>query len=360
MKVKGIIIFAIIGLAATWLAAQNTYMREIPLQIPPYLHNQVYTPKQIYPCPDGGVIILGNCEARFYTNPEDPPGISVDCGAIKMDAEGNCEWQWWSNDFGYLELPLIIGIDQEPNGRVNFLINIPSQNTASKIGWIEPDGTYSLQNAGINPWQINRAMRLSNGDIFAIGYIDYLGSTHRFDAYFVHYNPQGDTLSTKRYPPDTLWISPGAYYAEAFDMEFDTDGMPVSTCLFTNRFASVVKTDWDGNIIWRRDTNNQVASTLYDFAITKMPQTNELYMGYRTYSNGFGNQYEIHSINDTDLDSLFSIQTSDGWVSSSYYSMVGNNQNIYVSGYFEHNVHIGSFICFFANSSSLLRFIAES
>ena len=119
---------------------------------------QKYTPKQIYPSPDGGVIILGDCEVG-WGNP-DFPNYAADCGAIKLDADGNCLWQWWSRNFVGSGPPRIVGIDQEADGRINFLINnSPDYN---QMGWIDPQQNSSLQSVQWNTsrsFGVHRAMR---------------------------------------------------------------------------------------------------------------------------------------------------------------------------------------------------------
>ncbi len=325
MKIKAVICFIVLfcGLVIS-LHAQMRYVRNIPIQIPAGWDDYQYTPTQIYPCPDGGVMILGDCTIRIQDMPSDH--YDWDCGVVKLDADGNCEWQWWSSNFNTTGEPHIIGIDQEADGRVNFLIN--AGFNYNQIGWIDLQENYSLLNIQLPTCYINRAMRLSDNTIFAIG------SSYPIDLnshiFFTHLNAEGDTISTRNYHSDSLWVYFDHYAATACDMELDTDGMPVSTCIFTDRFASVVKTDWDGNIIWRRDTNYQTCSE--PIPITKLPVTNELVFGYHAYNNHLFNQFVINKITTDGIDSLFTIQMSTSIGGGSYYSMLGHNQGIYLSG----------------------------
>ncbi len=317
MKAKIVFSLFLFVLVISSLSAQVRYVRNIPIQLPlTYLYEPKYTPKQIFPTPDGGVIILGDCLAYYGDWPEQ--NVAGDCGAIKLDAYGNCEWQWWSRNFIGWGGPAIVGIDQEADGSVNFIINNPP--FYKQKGWISQLGNQSIQTISFPDAGINKAIRLPNGDIFAIGGHN---STHLTDAFFMHLSPQGDTLSTRRYPPDSLWIHTGG--AAAFDMELDTDGMPVSTCQFTDRFASVVKTDWDGNLIWRRDTNLQVGGI--PFPITKIPATNELVFGYLTEIGPVYNQYVIYKVTATGIDSLFYFNSFGPWR-----SIVGYDQGICTGG----------------------------
>jgi len=327
-------------MTATIVLAQVRYVRNIPIQLPlTDLYDPQYTPKQIYPTPDGGVIILGDCLAHYGEYPDQ--GTAADCGAIKLDANGNCQWQWWSRDFIGWGDPSIVAIDQEADGRVNFIIN--NQPFYFRLGWITPQETSFLQAISIPSAGVNKALRLPNGDIFAIGGINS-------SSFFMRLNTQGDTLSTRSYPADSLWIQPGLRFAVAYDMELDTDGMPVASCQFTDRFASVVKTDWNGNIIWRRDTNIPLCRG-QDIPITKIPISNEIVFGYRAYNNNYRNQFSIYRVSGTGLDSLYTIQMSDTICVGSYYSIVGHSQGIYLSGFygdysievFNEAVHISSY-----------------
>jgi hypothetical protein len=94
------------------MLAQSSYIREIHLQLPPAYWSWQYTPKQIFPCPDGGVIILGDLLAHWGEEHIDPL-TAGDCGAIKLNAQGDCEWQWLSRNFSGWGEPHIIGIDQD-------------------------------------------------------------------------------------------------------------------------------------------------------------------------------------------------------------------------------------------------------
>lgn len=300
------------------LSAQVRFVRNIPIQLPNTdLYEPKYTPKQIYPTPDGGVIILGDCLAHYGEWPDQ--GLAGDCGAIKLDAYGNCEWQWWSRNFIGWGGPRIVGIDQETNGRVNLIIN--NSPYYNQMGWIDPSGASSLNLKDIISCYIIKAARLPNNDIFAIGTINVGSGGH---VLFMHLNTQGDTLATRNYPPDSLWVMGGGY-AQPCDMELDTDGMPVSTCQFTDRYASVVKSDWDGNLIWRRDTNLQVGGT--PFPITKIPATNELVFGYLTEIGPVYNQYVIYKVTTSGLDSLFYFNSFGPWR-----SIVGYDQGICTGG----------------------------
>jgi len=321
MKVKHILCFIILfcGLFIS-LNAQVRYIRNIPIQLPStQFYDPKYTPKQIFSCPDGGIIILGDCLVH-YGDP-DLPGTAGDCGAIKLDADGNCEWQWWSRNFIGWGDTHIVGIDQEADGRINFLINnSPNYN---QMGWIDPNENSNVQDLQLPMFGINRALRLSNGDIFTAG---YWGP----DTGFMHLSPVGDTISTRKHPSDSLWIYPSNNRSQAWDMELDTDGMPVSSCTFSDRYASVIKTDWDGNIIWRRDTNTPYLSSA--IAITKMPSTNELVFGYSTdylYNSLFAD-YHLYRTTDEGLDSLFSLN-SFVYTSGSL-SLIGHDQDIYLAG----------------------------
>jgi hypothetical protein len=318
------------------MLAQERYVRNIPIVMPyPNFFQYHYTPKQIFPCPDGGIMVLGNCTAQYEMYPD---RFAADCGVIKLNAAGNCEWQWWSRNFYGSSAPQIIGIDQEADGRVNFLINTPPEQ--SQIGWIDPQENYSLQDIQLPNCVINRALRLPNSDIFTIGLIEDFNSpiNYTVHALFMRLDAQGDTLSTRHYAPDTLWVfmNPGNRWARAYDMELDTDGMPVATCQFTDRFASVVKTDWNGNLIWRRDTNTIRPSEYYPITfqipITKLPVTEGLIFGYQAYNDGLENQFCVFHVSPDGLDSLFTIQTIDSICAGSYYSMISYNQGIYLSG----------------------------
>ncbi len=322
MKIKTVICFIVLfyGLFIS-LYAQVRYIKNIPIQLPQtYFYEPKYTPKQIYPCPDGGVIILGDCLVHWG----DPnyPNVAADCGAIKLDAAGNCEWQWWSRNFSGWGTPQIVGIDQGPDGRVNFIIKrgINMPDTYDQIGWITPQNIHFMQIIDIPDVWLAKALRLPNGDIFATGGIGINSLTNSF---YVHLNAQGDTLATRHYPPDSLFIN--YRMAAGFDMELDTDGMPVTACMFSDRYASVVKTDWDGNIIWRRDTNLQVGH--YPFAVTKIPDTNELVLGYLVEIGSVYNQYVVYRINTIGLDSLFYFNSYN-----SSRSIIGHNQGIYTAG----------------------------
>jgi len=333
MKAKIVtgILLIIIGLSIS-LSAQVRYVRNIPIQLPlTYLYDPQYTPKQIYPTPDGGIIVLGDCLAH-YGDPYNPE-LAGDCGAIKLDAFGNCQWQWWSRNFIGWGSPNIVGIDQEIDGKVNLLINVGDDY--NQIGWINPNGTSNLEYIQLPHIGISRAKRLINGDIFVIGSStsQSLPYPNNICAAFLRLNAQGDSLSMHLYGVDSLWIQPGSRFAIAYDMELDTDDMPVATCQFTDRFASVVKTDWDGNLIWRRDTSNPLCRN-QRYPITKIPLTNEIVFGYQAYNNNYRNQFSVYRVSGTGLDSLYSIQMSDTICVGSYYSMVGHNQGIYLSGSF--------------------------
>jgi len=306
------------------LSAQVRYVRNIPIQIPDWAFTPKYAPKQIYPSPDGGMIILGDCEA-YWGNP-DAPMLAADCGAIKLDAYGNCQWQWWSRNFVGSGFTSIVGIDQETNGRINFIINnSPDYN---QIGWIDPQQNFFLQEIQLPTLcRLNRAVRLSDNSIYTIGYAQ---TTPHFTAVFMHLNAQGDTLSTRSYSCDSLWIEPAAKKAEAFDMELDSDGMPVSTCLFSDRFASIVKTDWSGNLIWRRNTIYQTIG--YPFPVTKDLLTEDLFFGYTTTISNLCNQMIIYKITNTGLDSLFTVQVADIYCAGIYHSMIGYCNEFYLSG----------------------------
>lgn len=326
MKARFVLgILLLINITIT-LSAQVRYVRNIPIQLPlTYLYDPQYTPKQIYPTPDGGVIILGDCQAH-WGNPDNPM-LGADCGAIKLDADGNCQWQWWSRNFHGSGPPRIVGIDQEADGRVNFLIsNSPDYN---QIGWIDPQQNFFLQEIQLPVCFLNRAVRLSDSSIFTIGWVPPLPNSY-VRAFFMHLNAQGDTLSTRSYSCDSLWIEPAAKKAEAFDMELDSDGMPVSTCLFSDRFASIVKTDWSGNLIWRRNTIYQTIG--YPFPVTKNLLTEDLFFGYTTTISNLCNQMIIYKITNTGLDSLFTVQVADIYCAGIYHSMIGYCNEFYLSG----------------------------
>jgi len=318
------------------LSALDSYIRNIPLQLPPAYWAYQYTPKQIFPTPDGGVIVLGDCLA--YWGDDSDPFTAGDCGAVKLDDDGNCEWQWWSRNFSGWGGPKIIGIDQGLDGRVNFIINnvyTTPEHVYNQMGWIDAQGNHFLQYIQLPYIAINRALRLTDNSIFTIGSIavyhqelphpDWL--TH---ACFLRLNAEGDTLSMQDYPSDTAPLGLGG--ADAYDMELDTDGMPVITCNF-NMYTSdsVVKSDWNGNIIWRRDPTVFGGGSS---PITKIPLTNELVMGQRLYNNGLYNQFRLYRIAETTLDSLFTITMVDTICVGSYYSIVGYNQGIYLSGFY--------------------------
>jgi hypothetical protein len=337
------------------LSAQVRYVKNIPLQLPPAYWAAQYIPNQIFPCPDGGVIVLGNYQAHGGSYPD--IYTSSDCGAIKLNADGNCEWQWFSRNFSGYGSPEIIGIDQEIDGRVNFLID--NLNYYNQIGWVDPQGNHYLQNIQIPFCFINRAVRLADNSIFAIGKlgVDYTfpnGTFTIFHAYFLHLSAEGDTLSHHDYPPDSLslWIQTGAWNAEAYDMELDIDGMPVSTCQFTDTGSGVVKTDWDGNLIWRRDTHNQTASS--PVSISRLSDTNELVFGYHTNNNNLINLFSVYKITGVGIDSLFTIQLADTTCIGSIYSLVGFNQGIYFAGFYgnfippggDPQIHISSYNIF--------------
>jgi hypothetical protein len=309
------------------LSAQVRYVRNIPIQIPDWAFTPKYTPKQIYPTPDGGVIILGDCEV-CWGNP-DFPNHAADAGAIKLDAYGNCVWQWWSRDFVGSGPPRIVGIDQEADGRINFLINnSPDYN---QIGWIEPQENYFLQQiqwSTSRSFGISRAMRLPDNTIFAIGEIATLP---HLSAYIAHLSAQGDTLSTRTYPPDSLWTN-FTHQADAHDMELDTDGMPVIVCTFSDLYGTVIKTDWDGNIIWRRNTNKPCA--YLNISMSKVPITNELIIGYPVKITDLQGYFEFNKITDSGLDSLFSAVIN--YYTYSFFSLVCHNQGIYLAGASQH------------------------
>jgi len=333
MKVKHFLCFIILfcGLFIS-LNAQVRYVHNIPIIMPnPNFFQYKYTPKQIFPCPDGGIMVLGDCTAQYSI---DPNLYAADCGVIKLDAAGNCEWQWWSRNFIGNDSPNIIAIDQEADGRVNFLINTPPEQ--SWIGWITPNENYSLQDIQLPNCEINRALRLPNNDIIAIGRIyDYNSPPiYGVHALFMRLDAQGDTLSIRHYAPDTLWIYTGPWnrWAHAYDMEFDTDGMPVSTCQFTDRFASVVKTDWDGNLIWRRDTNSPIIETT--LAITKIPLSNDIVFGYRPGSGFTCFDYNVYKVTAAGIDSLFTI-INNQCVRGYYYSIIGKDNKIILAGNFQ-------------------------
>ena len=319
MKTKFVLCVLLLISITIALSAQMRYVRNIPIQLPlTYLYDPQYTPKQIYPTPDGGVIILGDCQAH-WSNPDNPM-LAADCGAIKLDADGNCQWQWWSRNFHGSGPPRIVGIDQEADGRVNFLIsNSPDYN---QIGWIDPQQNYSLQEIELPVCFLNRAVRLSDSSIFTIGWVPPPPNAY-VKAFFMHLNAQGDTLSTRSYPCDSLWIEPAAKKAEAYDMELDSDGMPVSTCLFSDRFASVVKTDWNGNIIWRRNTSSHI--DIETMPITKLSLTDELILGTRDINNYLGNLFSLYRITETGIDSLYTIQMADNFCAGTYHSIIGYN-----------------------------------
>jgi len=337
MKTKALVCSAILFCSIfSMLHAQVRYVRNIPIQLPyTWMFDPQYTPKQIFSCPDGGFIILGDCQV-LAGDPDDPD-IGSDAGAIKLDALGNCQWQWWSRDFIGWGHVSIIGIDQDTDGRVNFLI---SYNDNFKLGWINIQGIHSIQNIQIRGCFINRAIRLPNNDIFAIGIVSI--STEQWgNAYFLHLSAQGDSLASGHYPPDSLWIYPGDIHSTAYDMELDTDGMPVTTCTFSDRYASVVKTDWNGNIIWRRDTGSPIFER--PIPITKLPDTDEIVFGYHPGLDEDNNYYNIYMITENGIDSLYTIQMSTGYSVGEYYSMVGHDNGIYLSGYFDYQVKISNY-----------------
>ena len=327
---KTLYVILFISLAIT-LSAQVRYVRNIPIQLPGnWLFEPKYTPKEIYPTPDGGVIILGDCEAHW--GDPDFPNIASDCGAIKLDADGNCEWQWWSRNFSdVLSIrPKIIGIDQEADGRVNFIIN--ASLSYNQLGWIDQQQNYSLQQVQWNTddgFWLYRALRLPDNSIYTIG---WLQTYPYISAFFMHISAQGDTLSTRSYPPDSLWIST-YYQAVARDMELDTDGMPVIVCTFSDMYGSVLKTDWDGNILWKRNTNNPCA--YQNIAISKVPVTNELIIGYPVFNSISYDYFEVNKITSTGLDSLFSIGINQ--FMDSYFSLMCHNQGFYLAGASQYN-----------------------
>jgi hypothetical protein len=330
------------------LSGQNAYIHDIEIQVPTSLSEFGIgcTPKQIFSSPDGGVIILFDCACTRYLSDEGTYLVRTDCGAIKLDSEGNCEWQWWSDDFdfGYWSIEgvdqqyQIIGINQDENGRVNFIIRKLQDfgiTVCYEMGWIDPQGNYSLQNIPFLTGSptLNRAMRLADGSIFAIGWIPVfhpeLDDTLKH-AYFLHLSAEGDTLSYHDYPPD---VTPLALpNAQTYDMELDSDGMPVSTLYFGGYTSGVVKTDWDGNLIWRRDTTNGATNQ----PITKIPDTNELVFGNTIYLDDAGSSFILYRISETGIDSLFSIPIPDPNYLTRYFSIVGRNQGIYIAGNINH------------------------
>jgi len=318
------ILLIFLVLLAAYLSAQVRYVRNIPIIMPyPEFYEYKYTTKQIFECPDGGIMVLGYCIAQYH---DEPPRYAADCGVIKLDADGNCQWQWWSRNFFGSGAPMITGIDQEADGRVNFLI---SNYPYDKKGWIDPLENYIIQNLQLPGCEINRALRLSDNSIFAIGW-NNPGTDLGTHVFFMHLNALGDTLSTRSYHSDSLWVYFDSNATAAYDMELDTDGLPVSSCIFTDRFASVVKTDWDGNIIWRRDTNYRTATQ--PIPLTKIPLTNEIVFGCQAFNNWNYNQFCLYKVTADGIDSLFTIQMTDSTCAGSYYSIVGHNQGIYLSG----------------------------
>jgi len=343
MKTKFVLCVLLFVSISITLSAQVRYVRNIPIIMPdPEFYRYKYTTKQIFECPDGGIMVLGDCIAQYN---EDPPRFAADCGVIKLDADGNCQWQWWSTDFYATYDPSIIGIDQEADGRVNFLIN---HYPHDKIGWIDPQQNFSLQDLQLPGCEINRALRLSDNSIFAIGW-DHPGADLGKHIFFMHLNAMGDTLSTRSYPSDSLWVYFDPSAPAAYDMELDADGLPVSSCIFSDRFASVVKTDRDGNIIWRRDTNYRTA--VQPIPLTKIPLTNEIIFGCQAWNNWNYNQFCLYKVTTDGIDSLFTIQMTDSTCAGSYYSMVGHNQGICLSGFYapypanpeDHLIHISNY-----------------
>jgi len=317
------------------LFALDSYIRNISINMPyPSLYEYLYTPKQIFPCPDGGIIILGDCLAH-WGDPLDPYE-NKDSGAIKLDDDGNCEWQWWSGNFLSWNYPTtIIGIDQEPDGRVNFIINNFHYEQGiiyNRLGWIDPQGNSSLQDITMPYCELSAACRLPNNDIFAIGQKGVHIPTYHTNAFFLRLSAQGDTLSISSIPPDSIstWLPGFDWRAKAFDLELDIDGMPVVTCEFTNRGASVVKTDWNGTVIWRRDTNYRTLQM--PVPITKISETNEIVFGYQAFNNQLFNHYSIYQITSTGIDSLYTIQMTIGECFGFYDSMIGYSQGIYLAG----------------------------
>jgi hypothetical protein len=334
MKFKTYFLIFFISLSISLLTAQTGYVRDVEIQSPAAGFDiSLTTPKAIFPCLDGGTIVINEVEVS------DAEDFWVgDICVVKVDSLGNSLWQRFVNHWSWYDLPNATGIDMDENGIIHFM--------SDDFGVIE---VYTIDQSGNITTEcnmnftflvhINRAMRLENGDIacVGIGWGPVSWSEDDFNcAAYLRITENGDSLAFKEYEPES--ITQGNPEAKAFDMELDTDGLPIITCRFTYYKASVIKVDLDGNLIFQRDINLSYGSS-YPITITKVPTDNYCLIGFNKYLDN-GIPYAVYKLEGSTLDSLFSLLPQYLFRIN---SLLATPNGLLMSGMVFHSYFIGSY-----------------
>ncbi len=306
-------------LAIPVLNAQTSYVREIPIELPQGISDPQFTPKAVFPCSDNSVIIVGEIMAvsEIYQ-------IYSAC-IIKLDAQGNRLWQSFALDGDIAPLN-VIGINIDENNSVYYIIeyrydyciyktDTNGNSVMVSSGWLRID---NLRN-------INRAIRLSNDEIIAVGKGNgpnpYYPGNIDYYAFF-RMSASGDSLVYQQYPPG---INNVDYGANADDMELDSDGLPIAICSIDSSVVSVVKFGLNGNIIQRNDWDGVAEhdNSISKYRICRMPGSNYSLICFRINSG-----YKVLKFINNTFEDVIQLQGGNYYNSALEY-----NNGVILAGY---------------------------
>jgi hypothetical protein len=271
---KKVILLLFVCVSLQLSFAQTSYVREIPIILPNGLICPEFTPKAVFPCSDNSVIIVGEIGAT-----SEIWNIYSVC-IIKLDAQGNRVWQRFALDGDSSPLNVVgINIDED-----NSVFYLAQRYDSYAIFKIDTNGNSIMVSSNWitynHLYTVNRAIRLENDEIIAVGR-HYGPSPNPNQVYwfsFVRMRSSGEAIVTSMYPPGTNNTTAGA---NAYDMELDSDGFPVAVCKIDYNVVSLVKFDLDGNVLQRNDWSG-VANIEVPYKISKKPREEYLLLSFKT------------------------------------------------------------------------------
>jgi hypothetical protein len=303
MKTRHIMLLFLISLCFSTLSAQIGYVSPVIVfddsDYPPGAFVTFY-PKGIYPFQDGSTIVIGILDF------EDELAHNIwSISAVKVDMFGNASWIRNFTDSFFISEGNVTCIDMDENGIIHFLGN---SDASLKKYSLDQNGNLSTDFVLHVPClnKIKRAIRLSNSDIAIACDIwsdDPYSTSDNITAAFLRISDSGDSLASQLYPP--VLSTDQNENSNTFDMELDTDGLPIITCRFTYYKASIIKVDLDGELIFRSDINLN-SGFYFPICITKLPANDYSLICFTSYiaPDGISGSF-IYKLEGSELDSLY-------------------------------------------------------
>ncbi len=257
-----------------------------------YFYSQVindqYSSRSVFVCSDNSVVILGNdastMEIHHYYQT-----------VTKLDAQGNLLWRRVTDAEGS-----ITGVDIDSNDNVTFLTTEPgiilwminSYGVITQISDVQPLPGYTTV--------FNRAVRLGNGDIVAVG-------SDRGDFWYFNYNvcyyrfsPQGNIMA------QAYWTAvpyPAESDTRGFDLVPLDNGNVLLSCSWTYNQLAVLEVSPDAQIV----ENHGFAGRAFGAAVTidKIPGQQVWLLAYNLSVYPF--QVNLDVFNGSTISPLFSV-----------------------------------------------------